>query len=401
MTPTSANSAVTTDRAPADRVVQAKSAFSMPDDLLYVDCAALGPRLRSVTSAGLDAIEASATPWALTWEAWEARIEALRNSAADLLFDGDRDGLAMVPSAAHGIATAARNLPLAAGNAVLVLDGQFPSNLLPWQQRCTEIGARMVAVRRNAEQDWSDAICAALDADPRVRIVALSHVDWIDGASLDLDRIAPQVHACGAALVLDLSQSLGMLPVNLAHWRPDFIVAVGFKWLLASNGLAWLWASPRWRDAGIAIDQHWSARDAGEDWRFSTALAPPYRRGARRFDAGGVADAPRLAMAQAALDKIADWEVPWIATQLRALTAAFDEALDAHGLDAWKTRGHAPHFTALRPPANRLRAVADGLRRERVICTERYGLLRIAPHLHVDTDDMRRVAAIAAKAARD
>ncbi|HLM53730.1 MAG TPA: aminotransferase class V-fold PLP-dependent enzyme, partial [Pseudoxanthomonas sp.] len=309
------------------------------------------------------------------------------------LFDGDIEGLAMVPSAAHGLATAARNLPLRRGEGVLVLEGQFPSNLLPWQQRCAEVGAHMVGVVRRGGQDWSEAVIEALRTQPRVRIVALPQAHWHDGALLDLERIAPQVHAAGAALALDLSQSLGAVPLALARWRPDFVVSVGHKWLLGPPGLAWLWAPPHWREHGVPIEQHWQARDAGDDWWFPVERAPRYRPGARRFDAGGVADPLRLAMAEAAMAQLQAWRVDAVCERLRRLTEVLDQALEEFGLPQWKTAGHAAHFSALRAPTPALLdAVAARFADEGIVCTRRARLLRIAPHLHVGEADMRRVA---------
>lgn len=378
--------------------LQAEGRFSLAADALYLDCAAQGPRLHAVLAAGHAMLDAGTSPWALSYDEQEIRIEALRASMAQTLFDGDADGMALVPSAAYGLATAASNLGLAAGDAVLVLDSQFPSNLLPWQQRCAATSARIVVARRVAGQDWTDTVLATIDAEPCLRIVAVEHAHWHDGALLDLDRVAQRTRAAGAALVLDLSQSLGALPVDLARWQPDFIAAVGYKWLLGPAGLAWLWVAPRWRDEGIAIEQHWSARDA-EVWQLKSDHRPRHRPGARRFDAGGVTDPLRVAMATTALDQLKEWGLANISLRLGQLTAEFDRALDAHGLDTWKTHGHAPHFTALRAPdEDQLEAAAGALRRERVICTRRAGLLRIAPHLHVDEEDMQRVARILAGA---
>ncbi len=376
-----------------------RALFALPPGTLYLDSAAQGPRLQAVLDAGHAALEAGIAPWRLSFTAWETSIETLRACAADTLFDGDADGLAMVPSAAYGLATAAHNLPLAAGDAVLVLDGQFPSNLLVWQQRCAAVGARVIAATRRDGQDWTAAVFDALDAGPRVRIVALPNAHWSDGALIDLDRIAPRVRDRGAALVLDLSQSLGALPVDLARWHPDFIVSVGHKWLLGATGLAWLWASPRWRRDGAPIEQHWSARAADDDWHFPIAAPPPYRDGARRFDAGGVTDPSRLAMSQAGLSQLQSWGVANVSRQLGALTAALDAALDAQGLSSWKTPGHAPHLTALRPPAASLDAVSAAFAREGIVCTRRHGVFRLAPHLHVDAANMRRLADAAAEAA--
>lgn len=380
-------------------LAQAAGSFALDAGVHALDCAAQGPRLQAVLDAGHAALAEGIRPWTLSYAQWETSIEDLRTLAADTLFEGDTDGVAMVPSVAFALATAAHQLPLGPGDAVLVLDAQFPSNLMPWQQRCRETGAKVIAAQRLPGQDWTDALMQAWDAAPQVRVVAVPQAHWHDGALLDIDRIAARTRHNDVALVLDLSQSLGAMPARLSRWQPDFIASVGHKWLLGPQGLAWLWAAPRWREQGDGLDQHWQARAAGDDWVFPADAPPSYRRGARRYDAGGVADPLRLAMSAAALEQLQAWGVESISLRLGQLTAALDRALDARGLAAWKTPGHAPHFTALRAPDQRqLEAVAGALQKHGVVCTRRAGLLRIAPHLHVDEADMARLARIVADA---
>ncbi|MBO9876186.1 aminotransferase class V-fold PLP-dependent enzyme [Xanthomonas sp. D-99] len=371
---------------------QRQQAFALPSGVIYLDAASRGPLLRVMQTVAHQAVDAMAAPWQLPFDAWLQQIEALRGLAAALL-DGDADAVAMVPSAAHGLATAARNLPVQPGHAVLVLEGQFPSNLLIWQRRCAEAGARLVAVSTAAGGSLTDAVLQAIAETPALRIASLPHAYWLDGRMLDLDRISAAVHARGAALVLDLSQSLGVLPPDLARWRPDFVVSVGHKWLLGPMGLAWLWVAPQWRTDGLPIEEHWIGRDAGSSWEFPAASAPRYRGGARRFDAGGVVDPLRIAMATAALQQIDAWQPARIAAALGELTAQWDAALQARGLGSWCTPGHAPHLTALQPPAAALDAVATAPSASGVICTRRHGRLRIAPHLSVADHALSQVVA--------
>lgn len=377
----------------------ARALFDLPADVLYMDSAARCPRLRSVLAAGRDALQADVAPWRLDEDTWLASIERVRTRVAALLGDV-ADGIALVPSVAYGLATAARNLPLACGDAVLVEDTSFPSNLLTWQQRCAEVGARLVVARRAPGTDATDAMLAAFDLDPRIRVVAIAQTHWVDGALLGLDRIAARAQAAGAALVLDLSQSLGVLPVQIARWQPAFVVSVGYKWLLGPGGLAYLWAAPAWREHGHAIEQHWSARAADDGWHFADDVPPSLRAGARRFDAGGVATPQALTMADAGMAQVQAWGTDNIASRLGMLTATLDAALDAHGLGAWTTPRHAPHLVGLVPPANCFGRAVAALRAGGIICTARYGRLRIAPHLHVDDADVQRVADVLASVGR-
>jgi selenocysteine lyase/cysteine desulfurase len=373
---------------------QAQQAFALPARGLYLDCAAQGLPLRAAREVAVTLMtreQDGIVGWAGDPGSWRARIESVRALAAGF-FDGEADGVALLPSAAYGLSLAARNLPLRAGEAVLVLDGQFPSNLLPWRQRCLESDARLVYATRVDGQDWTQAVLHALDADPCIAVLALPQVHWIDGSLLDLDRIAARARERDARLVLDLSQSLGALPVCLDAWRPDFVVGVGYKWLLGPYGLAYLWAAPRWRDAGQPLEQGWMGYDNDALWRGDADAAPVPLSGARRFDAGGVCDARRLALAEVGLRQVQAWSREGLDAALRSRVDALVDVMRAQGLGAWLPPGGVGHFCGLQPPADRADALAAVLREEGAAFTLRRGRLRIAPHLHVDHDKLRALA---------
>lgn len=378
----------------------ARSLFELPGHLLYLDCAAHGPPLRAVRAAAAKALDDSATSWFGLH--WREDLERVRGLAARLFaggVDGDPDAVACVPSAAYGLGIAARNVPLWPGQSVLVLADQFPSNVLPWRQRCRETGGTLVEASRAPGQDWTAAVFAALDADPEIRILALPQVHWRDGGLLDLDRIAARARDRGARLVLDLSQSLGALPAQLASWQPDFAVSVGYKWLLGGYGLGWLWAAPQWRDAGQSIESGWVARDGDGLWRPGEASGDPAPLpGARRYDADGTADRMRLAMAEAALRRLLDWGVDAIAAALGRRTDALDAALRARGLGEAVIAGHAPHLAGIRLPEGADEAVSHALEAAGIRATVHAGRVRVAPHLHVGAADMARVVEVVAAA---
>ncbi|MDI1252233.1 aminotransferase class V-fold PLP-dependent enzyme [Thermomonas sp.] len=370
--------------------------FALPDDMLYLDSAAHGPPLKTVRAAATAALQQSTTSW-FGGARWRDDVERVR-ALASQLFDHDADAIAMIPSAAYGLSIAARNIPLQAQQSVLVLEGQFPSNLLPWRQRCAEVGANLVFARRNDDQDWTAAVLDALDAHPGINVLALPQAHWRDGSLLDLARISDRARARGASLVLDLSQSLGAMPVDLEAWRPDFVVAVGYKWLLGGYGLAWLWAASQWRDHGQPLEQGWMAHDRDALWQVGSNGDVMPLAGARRYDAGGVCDALRLSMAETALKQVLDWGIADIAVQLQRRTAALDHALQMHGLGSLRTHNHAHHICGVQLPPQRTDAVARALSDAGIITTIRNDCVRIAPHLHAGIDEMSRPIEIIAKA---
>ncbi|WP_460833423.1 aminotransferase class V-fold PLP-dependent enzyme [Lysobacter humi (ex Lee et al. 2017)] len=369
----------------------ARDAFDLPDGVLYLDTASNAPRLRAVDAAGRAAWAAGRMPWRPAMDAWEADVERVRGLASQLFHAdarADADAVALLPSVAHGMAIAAAASPLRAGDVVAMLEGEFPSTLLPWQRRCAEAGARLVALPR---EDATARLLERLGRE-RLDVLVLSAVHWRDGRVLDLDAIAEAAQRQGVALVLDLSQSLGVLPCDVARWRPAFVASVAYKWLLAGKGLVPLWVAPEWRERVVPLEQHWQQRAPLAPWRFDMDAAPPYRAGARRLDGGEIADPLRLAVLEAGLRQVLEWTPAAIATRLAPLTARLVARLDGAGVGAWLQRPGSPHLIGVAPPPERLTAVRERLMQAQVICTERDGVFRLAPHLHVDEADIDRVA---------
>src|SRR5690606_23715228 len=139
-------------------------------------------------------------------EADEARKLAAR------MFGGDAEGIAIVPAASYGLATAAKNLPLGRGDEVLVMADGFPSDLYTWRAAAEPVGARVTQVPRRQGETWAEAILDAMT--PATRVVSTFHTHWCDGGYVDLEAVGAAARAQGAALVLDLTQSLGALPFD-------------------------------------------------------------------------------------------------------------------------------------------------------------------------------------------
>ena len=136
------------------------------------------------------------------WPAGDELTEAERVRALFAgLIGATADDIALQPSAAYGLATAAANLELAEGGRIVVLEGQFPSNVYVWRDLARAAGGEIVTVARPPEGDWTAAVLAALDE--RLAIAALPPCLWSDATRLDLAAVADAVHGLGARLVID------------------------------------------------------------------------------------------------------------------------------------------------------------------------------------------------------
>jgi selenocysteine lyase/cysteine desulfurase len=293
------------------------------------------------------------------------------------------------------VSSAARAIEptLTAGDRIVVVEGEFPSNVLPWRRVAQETGAVVVTVPTPADGDWTAATLALLAQGARV--AALGHCHWTNGARLDLVTIAEACRAVGAALVLDNTQAWGAMPLNLSAVQPDFVVASGYKWLLCPYGFSLMYVGPAWRDAR-PLEETWLARTGAEDFT-SLGASDTYMPGARRFDAGEKCSA-LLPGAIAALEQLQAWGVSQIAESLSVVTRRMQVRLEALGFELPPVAQRCPHLFGARLPKGYSGDLIGTLRANNVFVSQRGSSIRFAPHLHVTEADIDQLFGVLAKA---
>ena len=358
--------------------------FDLPRDRVYLNAAYMGPMPRAAAGAGAESYAGKTQPWLydVQQDFFDAP-EALRSKAAHL-FGATADDVALVPAASYGIATAARNLAPQKRTDILVLDAQFPSNIYSWRDLAEAHGARIRTVRRSDNQSWTEAMLGAIG--PATSIVACPQVHWADGGLLDLAAISDAARRQGAALVLDLTQSLGALPFDMKAIQPDFAVAAAYKWMLGPYALGFNYVAPH-HHAGEPLEQNWIVRDRAEDFARLVDYADSYAAGARRFDMGERSAFQQIPAANACLAQILDWGVNELSETLGALTARIAEAVAPLGLhDA--TPDRAPHYLCLALPSGAPSDLVARLARHKIHVSQRGDRLRVTPHLYNDETDI-------------
>lgn len=371
-----------------ERTIQAqRPLFDIPADVSYFNCAGLAPLLHSARAAGEAALARRGQPWLIDNAQWFEAPDERRSLFARLL-GVDPDGVALVPAASYGMAVAARNLAARSGQRLLVLAGDFPSGVNTWRAFARKHGAEILTVNREPGQNWTDAVLEALD--DRVAIASVPSAHWTDGALLDLARVGARARACGARLVVDATQSLGAVQLDLAAARPDYLIAAGYKWLLGPYGLSYLYVAEEHRD-GEPLEENWISRAGSDDFAGLADYRDDYLPGARRFDVGERAEFELTPMANAALRQLIDWGVDNIEAALSGITARIEDAARELGIAISSDGARGPHMIGLLLPPERCAAAPDALRRAGVHVALRGTALRVSPHLHITGDDIGRL----------
>ena len=365
-----------------------RALFDIPDDVAYFNTAYNAPLLRASRDALVCAAGAKLRPWERAPADFFADAETLRGVSA-ALFGTAAENFAIMPAASYGISTAARILEprLQAGDHILVAAQEFPSNIFPWQRIAAERGAAIRTAGRPVDGDWTRAVLAALD--PSVRIAALSACHWTDGATFDLVAIGAACRANGTVLVLDVTQSLGAAPLDLAAVRPDFMVAAGYKWLLCPYGFSLLYVDPRWHGER-PLEESWLARSNAQDFARLADYCAEYRAGARRYDVGETCVTTVLPGAIAALRQIEQWGIAGIVARLGAITDRIAAAVAPLGYEILAPHFRSRHILGL-SVAGDPQDLIGLLRARNIHVSQRGDAIRIAPHLHVTDSDVDRL----------
>ncbi|MGA7575757.1 MAG: aminotransferase class V-fold PLP-dependent enzyme [Terriglobales bacterium] len=363
--------------------------FDIPYDVAYLNCAYMSPLMKPVIEAGNTALARKAHPWELTPEKFFTGSDEFRATAAQVV-GGTAEDIAIIPSASYGIATAARNLPIGKGQRILVLEEQFPSNYYAWQRRAEETGAALKVVAWPEGHDWTAAVLNALTDE--VAIAALPHVHWTSGGKLDLVRIGEACRRIGAALALDLTQSLGALPFNVREVQPDFAIAANYKWLLGPYSVGLMYVAPKWQ-GGRPLEENWIQRANARDFSSLILYTEGYDAGARRFDMGERSNFALLPPAVRAMKQLLEWDVARISETVGGLNRQLAAGAEEVGFSAPAEPWRAPHYLALRRREAIPRELPEMLAREKVFVSVRGSSIRVTPHVYNTIEDGERLIA--------
>lgn len=361
-------------------------AFDIPGDVVYLNCANMAPRLKSVSIAGHGAVDALATPWSVVAADWFSGSAALKRLFAGLIGASEHSA-ALVPSVSYAIAVAARNIPLRDGDNIVLVDREYPSNYYSWARAARQSGANIRTAIAKPGTSITQAVLALIDANTAV--VAVPNCRWTDGAFVDVVRIGEAARKQGAALVIDASQSLGACPLDVAECQPDFLATVGYKWLLGPYGLGYLYVDERWHAQGVPIEESWLHRAGSENFATLADYADAYQPGAARFSQGESPQFYLQPMAIAALSQISQWHPARIQKRLREWTDELCERTRAIGFSFPVER--VGHMVGLRSTHGLPAGLVEKLRGDGIHVAVRGDSIRVSPHLHNNEADLGRL----------
>jgi cysteine desulfurase / selenocysteine lyase len=355
----------------------------------YFDHAAVSPLPAPTYEAIREWLEQATHQGSPSWPEWNKKVQRTRQSAARLL-GADAEEIAFVPNTTTGISLVAEGWKWEAGDNVVTLANEFPSNAYPW----LHLESRGVEVRRvPVEGGRVDLQRLAEACDQRTRIVAVSWVGYGTGYRLDLDQVVDLAHRHQARLFVDAIQGLGVFPLDLSTTHIDFLAADGHKWLMGPEGAGIFYVRRENLELLRPMIAGWQSVSHPFDY---ARIELRWRGDAGRFEGGSHNMAGILGLG-ASLDWLEQYG--WsarshrLAERLLELTAAACQRIECLGgvIHSDRSPQHASGIVSFSIPDTDPVAIRKKCLAAAIVLSCRDGRLRISPHAYANADDLNRL----------
>jgi cysteine desulfurase/selenocysteine lyase len=369
-----------------------RSEFAEFDDVTYLDAAAQGPLPNVAERAAKKALEWKRLPHKIPVDAYAELPNRVRRAIGKLLH-AQPDDIAITTGASTGLSVVATGMDWKPGDEILVGQGEFPAHFAAWLP--VEKAGLAQVKRVQPRERFLDAEDYEARMGPRTRVVSVSLVRFSDSVRFDAARLATACRRSGAALLLDVSQCAGAMPLDVNALGADFVCGAGYKWLLGSYGTGFFWAQREWTERLGLGPLYWTALEGAEKHHGLPMEGLRVVAGARRWDTPETAN----------FTSMAAW-----AESLELVLRATPEAIAEHD---WGLGEHlikrlpsdrcvlmSPREAEKRGPfvciagrsGESTMVLYEKLRAEKVIVSLRENALRIAPHFYNAQRDIDRLA---------
>lgn len=364
--------------------------FPWTAEAVYLNAAGVGPLPERTRRVIGELGDLRAAPHRFSDKAASGILAESRRLAAALI-NADAEEIALAQNTSYGLNLAARSLPIAPGEIVLVSDREFPANIYPWLA-LRERGVAVEIVPCTA-RGWPDeAYLLQRMADPRVRVLTVSLTQFSNGYTVDLGGLSRVARMTNTCLVVDAIQGVGQLPVDVRNTPVDILACGGQKWLLSPWGSGFVYVR---RDLIASLppaDVGWLAFEGTDDLTRLTRYDTTLRTDARRYE---LVTLPYqdFAAFNASVGLLLEIGIEAIQAYLRAVVQPVHAWAASAGVTVTSPVGaHGSAIVCLEvPDAAR---VYRALRAAGIFATIREGSVRLSPHLYNTPAELERVAEV-------
>lgn len=351
----------------------------------------MSPLLKSVEEVGISSLIQKRNPTCISPSDFFSQAEVARSNFGKLV-NCPSDQVAIIPSASYGMASAIKNLPKDNGETALIVSDEFPSGYYTIEKWCKENGKNLKVLDapqglKNRAEVWNQKILSQINKDTCA--VVMSSIHWTDGTLFRLKEIGEKCRANEALLIVDGTQSVGALPIDVMDFHIDALVCAGYKWLMGPYSIGMAYYSQFFND-GNPLEESWMNRSNATNFSELTQYVKTYSPGAGRYNVGEFSNFTLLPMLNEAIDQILNWDPANIQAYCKELSEPLVEFLKANGFWLEEEDYRAKHlFGILLPDGIDQQRLLQKLQERKIFVSVRGKAIRISFHLYNTERDIQ------------
>ena len=374
-------------------LVNQSDKFDLPDDVNYLNGAFMSPLLKEEASIGEHAVRKKLRPYQISVADFFTDVQKVREEFSQLINGNDPARIVMIPSVSYGIANVTNNIQLN-GRKIILVSNQFPSNVYPWLELAKRQGGRVELIEppddwESRGEQWNESLLNTID--DHTAVVAIAHVHWADGTRFNLEAIREKTRRHDALLIIDGTQSIGVLPFDLSKFEPDALICAGYKWLLGPYGLGVAYYGDAF-DAGKPVEENWINRKGSDDFAALVDYDEDYQQGSLRYGMGEQSNFILVPMLLRALQQLNEWQPENIQAYCQSITEGPIEQLRNFGFWIEEEAFRSAHLFGIRHSRLDAEQLKQKLDQENIHVSLRGNAIRVAPYVHNTEDDLYQLA---------
>lgn len=370
-----------------------KDLFSLDPDYHYLNCAYKAPMLKKAEVLAKEALEKDRNPYKISVEDFFNDAKTIRKEFGKLI-GTKAENIALIPSTSYGLASVFKNIKAQEGQHALCIENDFPSDYLALRKWCNTHNAELITLHstkgvKGKSKELNEIILESLTKDTALLI--MSSIHWMTGEKYDLKAIGERCDELDIYFIVDGTQSVGAMPMDVEKYKIDALICAAYKWLLGpySTGLAYY--HPKFHE-GQPIEDSWINRKGSEDFANLTKYSFEYTEGAGRFNMGQYSNFILLPMLKAGLQQINSWGTENIQEYCLELGRPLFECLKNLGLSFEPEEKRAHHLLGIPLTQNiNTEILKQKLSEEKLILSFRGDNLRISLHLFNNEEDIASI----------
>ena len=304
--------------------------------------------------------------------------------AAAQLINAAPDDIAAGSSATELLCSLAWAVSPGKGENVVSTEIVFPSTVYPWQRVARSTGCEIRLAKEKNNFIHTDDIIALIDR--HTAVVCISHVEYGNGQTYDLNLLSDAAHEQGALLVVDATQSAGSIPIDVQACQVDALISGAYKWLCGPFGAAFMYIAPllseKLEPGLVGFRSHKNMWDLD-------ANRIDYPQAAQKFEFSTMAFGCAVGLTKAInfLNEVGVENIFQYNRQLADILVTGLRSRDAVITSPLDDKDRSSIVTAYFENIDSKEIIAD-LKASQVFVSSRAGAMRFSPHLYNTVEDI-------------